>query len=440
MAELEWWIVIMILLGGVIFLMMQGMPVAFSFLLVNLVVLYVVMGSAGADQLALSIYDSLTKFSLAPIPLFTLMGEILYHSGLALRTLDVVSKLLGSIRARLALVSIISGAIFAALSGSTIANTAMLGSLMLPEMRRRGYSKTMSVGPLMASGGLAMIIPPSALTVLLGSLASISIGKLLIGGIIPGILLAILYATYVIARCWINPSLAPAYQVATVSSSQKLVTVLMDVVPVGGIIFLVTGLIFLGVATPTEAAALGALGAVMLARVYGKLNVEVVKKSVKGTLLVAVMTFMIIAGSGAFSQLMAYTGATRGLVATMISLPLAPLLIFASMQFVVLILGCFIDQISIMMITLPMFMPLVTAFKFDPVWFGIIMLINLELAMLSPPFGMLLFVMKGVAPPDVTMGDIWKSALPFIICDLAAMVLITIFPAIATWLPYLVKA
>jgi len=430
----------LILLGGVVFLMMQGMPVAFSFLFVNLVVLYFVMGEGGLRQLTLSIYDSLTKFNLTPIPLFTLMGEILYHSGLALRTLDVVSKFLGAIRARLTVLSIISGAIFAALSGSTIANTAMLGSLMLPEMRQRGYSKPMSIGPLMASGSLAMIIPPSALTVLLGSLASISIGKLLIGGIIPGIMIACLYVVYVMIRCWINPKLAPAYEVASVSSSERVVALVSDVLPVGGIIFLVTGLIFLGVATPTEAASLGALGTLLLARIYGKLNYSVVKKSVTGTLDVAVMTFMIIAGSGAFSQLMAYTGATRGLVATALALPLAPIMIFISMQVVVLILGCFIEQVSIMMITLPMFMPLVTTFGFDPVWFGIIMLINLEVAMLSPPFGMLLFVMKGVAPPDITMGDIYQSAIPFVLLDLAAMAILTIFPPIATWLPYLIKA
>lgn len=431
---------LLILLGGVIFLMMQGMPVAFSFLAVNLVVLYFVMGESGLTQLSLSIFDSLTKFSLTPIPLFTLMGEVLYHSGLALRTLDVVSKWLGAIRARLTILSIVSGAIFAALSGSTIANTAMLGSLMLPEMRQRGYSKPMTIGPLMASGSLAMIIPPSALTVLLGSLASISIGKLLIGGIVPGIMLAAMYVAYVYIRCLINPKLAPPYEVATVSSSERIAALLKDTVPVGGIIFLVTGLIFLGVATPTEAAALGALGALFLARIYGKLTFDVLKKSMTGTLVVAVMTFMIIAGSGAFSQLMAYTGATRGLVATAVAVPLAPILIFISMQFVVLILGAFIEQVSIMMITLPMFMPLVTTFGFDPVWFGIVMLINLELAMLSPPFGMLLFVMKGVAPPDITMGDIYKSAIPFAALDLVAMAILIVFPPVATWLPYLVKA
>ncbi len=432
--------ILLILLGGVIFLMMQGMPVAFSFLAVNLVVLYFVMGESGLTQLSLSIFDSLTKFSLTPIPLFTLMGEVLYHSGLALRTLDAVSKWLGAIRARLTILSIVSGAIFAALSGSTIANTAMLGSLMLPEMRQRGYSKPMTIGPLMASGSLAMIIPPSALTVLLGSLASISIGKLLIGGIVPGIMLAAMYVAYVYIRCLINPKLAPPYEVTTVSSSERIAALLKDTVPVGGIIFLVTGLIFLGVATPTEAAALGALGALFLASIYGKLTFDVLKKSMTGTLVVAVMTFMIIAGSGAFSQLMAYTGATRGLVATAVALPLAPILIFISMQVVVLILGCFIEQVSIMMITLPMFMPLVTTFGFDPVWFGIVMLINLEIAMLSPPFGMLLFVMKGVAPPDITMGDIYKSAIPFVALDLVAMAILIVFPPVATWLPYLVKA
>ncbi len=432
---MDWWVILILLMGGLVFLMLKGMPVAFAFLIANLVAVVLLMGQSGTNQLVLSIYDSLTKFTLVPIPLFILMGEILFQSGLANKTLDVLGKWLGSMRARLSVIAIISGAIFANLSGSNIANTAMFGTLMVPEMRRQGYSKLMSLGPVMAAGGLAMIIPPSALAVLLGSLGHISIGKLLIAGILPGILLAVLYIGYIVGHCFINPSLAPVYKVETAPWSEKIMLLVRDVLPLGLIVFLSIGLIFLGVATPTEAAALGALGSMVLARVYGKLDMTVLKKSFGGAMGVTAMTFMILVGSAAFSQILAFSGATRGLVEMVVGMALPAIVVLIMMQIIVLILGSFMEQVSIMMITLPIFMPLVTVLKIDPIWFGVLMLINLDMGMLTPPFGMILFVMKGVAPKDVTMGDIIKAGLPFLILEGTAMAIIMIFPAIATVMP-----
>ena len=437
---MEWWLILFIFLGALIFLLATGLPVAFAFFLINIVGAILFLGGPlGLRQMTLSIFNGLTTFTLAPVPLFVFMGEILFHSGMAIKTLDVVDKWMGRLPGRLSLLTVIGGTIFSNLSGSTMANTAMLGSLMVPAMSNRGYSKTMSLGPILGTGGIAMIIPPSALAIVLGTLAHISIGKLLLAGIFPGLLMAALYFSYIILRCRINPSLAPAYEVSEVSLRSKVVDLFKYVVPLSTIVFLVVGLIFLGIATPTEAAAMGSVGAIGLAGTYRRLSLQTIVKAMKGTLKVTVMTFMIIAGSTTFSQLLAFSGATRGMVEFVTSLPLSPIMVLIAMQIILILLGAFMEQISMMMVSVPIYMPIVNALGFDSVWFGILMLINLEIAFTTPPFGLLLFVMKGVAPPDTTMDDIYRAALPFIICDLIAMAIIMSFPSIAIWLPNLMK-
>jgi len=432
---MEWWIGILIILGALLAILATGLPVAFSFLVVNLLGAYFLWGGTiGFHQLIQSIYSSVTMFALLPVPLFIIMGELLLHSKLAFTAIDVVDKWLGRLPGRLALVTLGSGTLFSCLSGSSMGTTAMLGSLMLPEMDRRGYKPAISIGACM-SGGLAMIIPPSALAVILASIARVSVGKVLMGGIIPGILLAFFYAAYIIGRCKLQPSIAPSYDPKPASISEKLFVSIKYLLPLGGIVFIVVGLIFLGIATPTEAAAMGAFSTFILTACYKRLSMEVVRKSVSGTLRITVMMFMILTGSLAFSQILAYTGATAGLVTFASSLPLPPIFVMVVMQVVVLILGTFMEQVSIMMITLPIFMPLVHAMGFNDVWFTIILLVNLEIAMKTPPFGFLLFVMKGVAPQHVSMGDIYKSTLPFIIIDIICIAAMMAFPGIVMWLP-----
>ncbi len=435
---MEWWQFILVFLGSLLFLLALGMPVAFSFLTANFILVGLVFGlEAGVNQLVRSMYDAVAKFVLTPIPLFIILGEVLYHSGLVVRTLDAMSKLLGRLPGRLSLLTVMSGTLFAALSGSTIANTSMLGSLLVPEMRKRGYHTTMSVGPIMASGTLAILIPPSAVAVLLGGIGSISIGALLIAGIVPGILLAAFFAVYIIAACLRNPSLAPAYNVERVSWGERLRTVAVDVLPLSLIIFLVVGLIFLGIATPTEAAALGALGAFFLVIAYRRMNLRVLLNTMRGTLRTTGMIMLIFAFSAGFSQLLSFTGATRQLINIVTGWSLSVTIIIVLMLLLVLLMGSFLDQISIMLITLPLFMPVVDVLEVDTVWFGIMMLIALDLGNLTPPFGFLLFVMKGVTPADVTMGDIYRSALPFIAIEAAMIFLILLAPPIALWLPSL---
>ena len=433
---MEWYFSLSILFGGFVALLLLGVPVAFAFLLINVTGIYFFWsGALGLSQFILSVYDSITIFALLPVPLFILMGEVMFHSGIAQNMMDVVDKWMGRLPGRLGLVAVGGGTIFATLSGSAVSGTAMLGSVLVPDMEKRGYAKPMSLGPILGSGGLAIMIPPSALGVLLASLGRISVGGLLIAIIFPGLAMAILYATYIIVRCWLQPSIAPAYEPVRVSLAEKIIAFIKYVLPLGLILFLVIGVIFMGIATPTEAAASGSLGCFILAAAYRKLNWEMLKKSIGATLQVAVMMFMIFIGSTTFAQLMAYTGASRGLLEFAVGLPLSPILLLVVMQVILLAMGTFMEPLSIMMVTIPIYFPIVIALGYNPLWFAAIMLLNMEMAVTSPPFGLSLFVMKGVAPRDTTMGDIYRAALPFLGCDLIVMLAMIFFPPLVLWLP-----
>ena len=367
--------------------------------------------------------------------MFIFMGELMFHSGIAYKTIDVIDKWLTRLPGRLSLLAAASGTLFAATSGSTIANTAMLGTVLLPEMKNRGYKTAMSVGPIIGIGGVAMLIPPSTLAVVMASIGKISVSDILVGGTIPGILMGILYASYIIIRCMLNPSLAPSYYVEKTSLATRILGTIKYVLPLGFIIFMVLGLMLLGVAAPSEAAATGVIATLIITICYRRLNWPMLKASLIGTLEITVMVFMIIAASKTFSSILAYTGATRGLLNVVQGLEVHPLIILLGMQLIIFVLGTFMETVSIMMICLPIYMPIIKMLGFDPVWFGILMLINFEMGMTTPPFGMMLFVMKGVAPPEVTIKEICYAALPFIICDMVAMAMIIIWPQLVLWLP-----
>lgn len=437
---MEWLATLGIILGGFMFLMVFGMPVAFAFTLVNILGAYLFWGGEiGLGQLILSIYESVTNFTLLPIIMFVLMGEVMFHSGIALRMVDTLDKWLGRLPGRLGLMAVSAGALFSTMSGSSIGTTALLGTVLVPEMEKRGYKKSMSLGPILGSGGLAIMIPPSGFGVILAALAGISLGELLIAIVVPGLSLAVLYAGYIILRCWLQPSIAPPYEVAKVPLAQKLVLGAKYVLPLGGIIFLVLGLIFLGVATPSESAALGALGTFVLAAVYGKMSWQVLVKTLQGTIRIAGMVLLIITGSTAYSQVLAFTGVSRGLVNYVLEFSLSPIVLVILMVVVTSILGTFMEVVSIMMITLPIFMPVVDTLGVSPVWFGAILLLTFEMAQTTPPFGVLLYVMKGVAPPDTTFGDCARAALPFLALDLLVIILMLRFPMVTLWLPSIMR-
>jgi len=426
-----------LLLGCIVAGMALGIPVAFTFLLTNIVGIFVFAnGWPGLIQIADNATRLVTSFTLSPIPMFILMGSLFFHTGLAIRVFDALDKLLGKLPGRLCFLTVIGGSLFSTLTGSTMANTAMLGSLLVPEMNRRGYSKKMSMGPILGTGGLAMIIPPSSLGVLLASIAQVDVGRLLIAGLLPGFLLAGLYAAMIGFQLWRDPESAPSYEIEETTWGEKLYQVCTNILPMGLVVFMVIGFIVLGWATPSESASFGVVGVVILAFIRRVLTWKAFVTSLQGTIRVAGMVFFILMNSTVFSQLLSMSGAGRGLVGWATGFDVAPLIILTAMFLVLILLGMFMDQVSMMLITVPIFYPLADSLGFDLIWFSLIVLMSLEMSATTPPFGLLLFIMLGMVE-GTTLIQVAAAALPFLFCDLILIIILVIAPGVALFLPNL---
>lgn len=425
-------VVVIILL--LVFLL-SGMPVAFAFLSVNIIGLTVFLGGYKAWYfLVLSAYEVLTSFEMLAVVFFLLMGEVLGILGATRTLLDTTDKLVGFIPARLTFIAIMVSTVFGALSGSSLGACASIGSTFGPLMREKGYKNPIVLGPIMGGAVLDMLIPPSAFAVILATMAHISVGKILIGGIGPGLLLSGIFMVYVFIRVLVDPSLAPMDKPPGVSIMEK-VRAILHIAPLAFLFFLVTGTLFFGIATPTEASALGALGAFVVAGLQRKLNWEGVKKAILESGKIVGMIFLILMTSKCFSQFLAGTGVIGTILETVVKIKLPVWAMVTMMQLVGLILGMFIDGFSILMITLPIFMPILDIIKFDPLLFAIAYLVNQGIGSISPPFGTVLFVMKGVSGPDVSMEEIYRAAIPICLLILLGMLMVFALPQIALWLP-----
>src|SRR6187401_1228324 len=420
---MSWQMASLLLLGGSTVLLFAGMPVAISFIAINLIGAFLFLGGdAGLHQVARNSVAAVINFSLTPIPLFILMGEVLFHTGLALKVIDGVERLIRQVPGRLAVVAVVAGTIFSAISGSTIATTAMLGSLMLPVMLSRGYSPVLATGPIMAIGAVDMLIPPSALTVL-------------VGGVVPGLMLSVAFVAYIIVRALTRPDLAPATPIESKTGWARYELLFLYVLPLASIFVVVIGAMSAGIATPTESAALGALATMALAAAYRALSLQNLMQALRGTVAISGMILFIILGAITFSQILSFSGATKGIVTAILGHGLSTLAILAGMMALLIFLGIFVDQVSMMLITLPVYMPIVQRLDIDLIWFGVLYLICMQLGLLLPPHGLLLMTMKGVAPPQVTMGHIFRAVVPYIAMSIVLLLIIIAFPAIATWLP-----
>lgn len=433
---MDWWVILILIFSSLFFLFAIGIPIAFSFLLVNMVSIYLLWGGfSGLEQMMLSVFRSVTNFNMLPVPLFILMGELIFNSGIADKSLEAIDKWIGKIPGRLSLVAVMGGTLNATLSGSSVASTAMLSTCLYPEMKKRGYAPEMSIGPLLGSGGLATMIPPSNLGVVLAALASLSVGDMLISIIIPGFMISAIYILYILLRCSLQPHIAPPYSTFHYSLYEKLAPLIKNVFPLGGIILVVILLIYFGIATPTESAVYGVLGSFILTVIYNGWKWDILKNSITRTIQITGMMFIILSSSVTFSEILAFTGSTGKFIELFSSLFSSPLLIIISMQFVLLIMGMFLESLPIMMITIPIFWPVLKAHHINQLWFAAMMLINIELGMISPPFGLSLFVVRGVLP-EINMGKIYKCAIPFVLLQLIIIGLIMIFPQFALWLPH----
>ncbi|WP_447956286.1 TRAP transporter large permease [Vreelandella sp. EE7] len=435
---MEWYLALAFLLSLILLFMAVGTPIALAFLAANVIGAWHFMGGqTGIVQMLNNGFGALSSFNLVPIPLFLLMGELFFRTGLGMRMFNAVDQLMGKVPGRLSYVTVVGGTAFSTLSGSSMGSTALMGSLLVPEMERRGYKKKMAIGPILGTGGLAIIIPPSALAVLLATLAKIDIGALLIAGILPGLTLAGFYMATIFIQTRRDPLAAPAYELEPVPLSAKLKLIVTDILPMLSVMVIIVALMLVGFATPSEAAAFGALGVIILGFIFRCMTWTAFKQSVTGALKVTLMAYLIVFGSATFSQLLGFSGASGGLIQWATSFDLSPILMLIAMFAVLLVLGTFMEQISIMMLTVPIFFPLAQALGFDLIWFGVVVLLALEISFSTPPLGLLLFVMKGVAPPGTTMREIYSAAIPYILCSMLLVALLVVFPSLATWLPRL---
>jgi tripartite ATP-independent transporter DctM subunit len=416
-----------------------GFPVALAFVTVNILgwLYFTGWNPESVLQVVSNSTILISRFTLGPVPMFIMMGSLFFHTGLAIRVFDGLDVLFGRLPGRLCYLTVAGGALFATLTGSSMANTAMLGSLMVPEMQRRGYSRRMAMGPVLGSGSLAMIIPPSALGVLLAAIANIDVGQLLIAGFIPGFLLAGLFAVAIWLQLAINPAGAPAYDVEAAPWAERLRVVAVNILPMSVVVFMVVGFIILGWATPTESAALGVLGVMILAALYRALTWQAILVAVDSTVRVAGMVFFILMNSTVFSQLLAFSGASAGLLGWVGGFEVHPLWILSAMFGVMILLGMFMDGVSMMLIAVPIFFPMAQHLGFDPIWYGLFMLLTIDMGGLTPPFGLLLYVMLGIAPKGTTLFQVAGAAMPFLACDVLLIAILVVFPGIALFLPSL---
>jgi tripartite ATP-independent transporter DctM subunit len=417
-------------------LLLMGLPLAFS--TGSVAVLFTIL-QFGPDVLIMivtRIFTMMNNFILVAVPLFIFMACILESSGVAEDLFRTVYVWSGRMRGGLGVATIIACTIMAAMVGIIGAEITTFGMIALPAMFKRGYDKQLALGSVCCGGALATLIPPSVVFIMFGLMAGVSVGKLYIAGILPGLLLALFYSSYILIRAYLNPALAPSAppEERDISLRQKFVMLTGLVLP-GFIVLAVLGSIYLGIATPTEAAGTGSLGAIISAAIYRRLNWQMIKDAAIRTMKITCMLIWLFFGASAIIGYYTLAGGTDFVTQGLIGLKLGPIGTLIVMQIIWMILGCFIDWIGILLLTIPLFLPIIQEFGFDPIWIGVLYCLNMQISYISPPFGPGVFYLKAVTPEDITIGQIFRSTIPFFFLIVITLVLNNIFPQIALWLP-----
>ena len=417
--------------------MALGIPIAFSFGLSNLLALLLFVGLRYVDIIVSDCISSVSNFLYIAFPLFILMGELFHYSGVAEILVRILTGWLRWLPGSLGITTIVGCSIFGALSGSSMATCAAMGSATIPLLLKNGYSKGMATGIIATGGVLDIFIPPSAIVVIYAGLSYGSIGRLLIGGLTPGIILTVLYSIYIGVMFKLKPKVSDEHrdEGTQISYSKLVKDTIKYFLPLSIVIFAVTITIYMGIATPSEAAAAGCVTSVIIIAAFGRFNLGVLKAATLDSMSTTAMVFFIMTGSTAFSHLLFLTGSSQKLIAFILEMNFNPLLLATVMMVIVLILGCFIDVISIMFITLPIFNPLVEKLGFDPIWFGLLYIYCIAFGAATPPFGVNLFVTKSVSPPGVTLQHVYRGVYPFILIALALFPVLLLIPEILTFLP-----
>ena len=426
-----------LLLFGCFFLLLAiGVPFAWTALFLAIVFGFITQGPAIYSFIIYRTWHMMGNFAMIAIPLFVFMAAMLQYSGIADDLFDALYRWMGPLRGGLAITTILVCTVLAAMVGTVGASIAIMGLVALPAMLQRKYNKHLALGSVMAGGGLGIMIPPSLLFIIYGVNAGISIGKLFMGGIGPGLVLAGLYATYIGVRSYLNPAFAPALskKERTMSLRDRFGLIKTSILPIL-LILGVLGSIYLGLATPAEAAGIGAAGAILCTAIRRRLTWENLKLACYSTLKTVGIVMWI--AFGAFSMIGVFTlvGGAEFISGLLSGLPFGRWGILIFIQLILITLGMFLDPIGIVILCVPIFNPIVVALGFDPLWFGLIFNVNMQIAFLTPPFGFGMFYLKAVTTSDVTMTDLYRSVFPFILLQLVGLTLVMLFPPIATWLP-----
>jgi tripartite ATP-independent transporter DctM subunit len=419
---------------GVLFLCLAcGIWVGFALFIVGFVGMTLFSSLPAGNNMASSVWATIEKWEYVALPMFILMGEILYRSGISEKLFRALVPWLYRLPGGLLLMNIISCTLFAAVSGSSAATTATVGRITLAELDKLGYDRSIAMGSLAGAGTLGFLIPPSLIMIVYAILASVSIGKMFVAGILPGLLLSGVYAVYIIYRGIRNPEIAPRMQ-ASYSWAERIAA-LKDLAPTVILILMVLGSIYAGVATPTEAAALGVFGATVFAVINRQMNPKILLACLVGAVKTNAMIMIIVVGAGFLSRVMGFLGIPAAITQAITEMQLSPYVLMALLGLVYVVLGCLLDGFSIVVMTLPISLPMVTAAGFDPIWFGIYLILMVEVSQITPPVGFNLFVIQGLTKEPIMR--IAVHALPFFFLMLLTTAIITVFPQIALYLPQL---
>jgi len=426
---------------SLVFLLLSGLPLAFVLGGLALVFSYFLWGHGSMLLVGVQTWGVMTEYFMVAIPLYIFMANVLQRSGIIEDLFTVMQMWFGPLRGGLAIGTVVICTLMAAMTGVVGAAVATMGILALPAMLNRRYDKRIALGSICAGGTLGILIPPSVITIVYAVTAGVSIGHMFMGGVFPGILLSVLFIIYIAVRCWLQPELGPAPPLEERlrhSLRAKLLALRGVILPVLLIIG-VLGSIYTGVATPTEAAGVGCLGAIISAAIYRRLNWSNIRESCYYTARITSMILWITIGARCFISVFSAVGGD-GLVQDFISgLSLNRWVILVLIQLMLVFLGLFLDEIGIILLCVPIFIPIIKAMNFEPVWFGILFLVNAQMDYITPPFGYTLFYLKGVAPPEVSMGDIYRSIIPFVLLQALGLGLCMVFPQIVLWLPRMMK-
>jgi tripartite ATP-independent transporter DctM subunit len=428
-------IITVLFFGSLLVLLLLGLPLVFVLGGVAVTFLYFTWGVDAFYILGTRMWGTMNSFTLVAIPLYIFMAMLLERAGVAQNLYRMMHLWWGGVRGGLAIGTVFICTIFAAMCGISGAAVVSMGTIALPHMLSRGYDKRLALGAINAGGGFGILIPPSVLMVLYALITGVSIGKLFAAGILPGLLLSLLVSLYIGIRCFIQPKLGPSLPPAERGDwSEKLLALRAVVLPIF-IVVIVLGSIFAGLATPTEAAAIGVFGALVAAAVHRQLTWTLLRESSIRTFALTGMVMWILFAAHAFSTAYNAMGAQSFIEGLMQFIPGGQWGALAAILVVLFLLGMVLDPVGIMLITLPVFLPIVTSYDFDPVWFGVIFIVCMEIGYMTPPFGFNLFYLKGVAPPGVTMADIYQSVWPYVSVIVVGLILLIVFPGIVMYLP-----